>query len=342
MKKKHVFKPLALAAAGMATLLASSAPLAASLMFADSFPPSNTLSSEGTVYWMDRVEAHTDGGVDFRYFPNEQLAKEGEILQKINDGVVQAGYIGIGYVSDEMPLNGATMLPGEVDDVVEASQAYWSALQADTPLRQEFLDNGVVPVFAVLLPPYQLLLNRPPVEDMAGLEGLKLRSSGSLNMVVETVRANPVSMAAPDTYLAIQRGTLDGALFPVTSIAPYKLQEVSKSLSRNAAFGSFGITVAMDRDVYEGLSEAQKQAIAKAGDETVAHLSKTLADDVADDLARFEEAGVTVYELPEAMQQALAPKYRAAQQRWIERMDDRGLDGQAALEAFESRLGDGA
>ena len=80
MKKTHVFKPLALAAAGMATLLASSAPLAASLMFADSFPPSNTLSSEGTVYWMDRVEAHTDGGVDFRYFPNEQLAKAGEIL----------------------------------------------------------------------------------------------------------------------------------------------------------------------------------------------------------------------------------------------------------------------
>lgn len=99
-------------------VLQSPAVLARSLMFADSFPPSNTLSKEGTVFWMHRVEELSDGDVSFRYFPNEQLAKADEILQKIQDGVAQAGYIGIGYVSDSMPLNGAIMLPGEVSDVV--------------------------------------------------------------------------------------------------------------------------------------------------------------------------------------------------------------------------------
>lgn len=337
MTQIHLLKRAGVLLACVGVLLASPATFAASLMFADSFPPSNTLSKEGTVWWMHRVEKLTDDGVTFKYFPNEQLAKAGEILQKIQDGVVQSGYVGIGYVSDDMPLNGAPMLPGEVDDVVKASHAYWDALKSDTVLRDEFLDNGVVPIFAVMLPAYQLVLNRKPVQSMADVKGLKLRSSGSLNMVVEAMNANPVGMAAPDAYLAIQRGTLDGALFPVTSIAPYKLNEVTKSISRNGRFGSFGITVAMDKATFDGLSQAQQKAVMQAGDETVDHLSKQIAREVSQDLDDFRDQGIEIYELPQALQQALGPKYRAAQRNWIKRMDSRGLDGKAAIEAFESR-----
>ena len=144
---------------------------ARTLMFADSFPLSHTLSTDGTQRWMKQVETLTDGEIDFRHFPAEQLAKAGEILQKIEDGVIQAGYIGTGYVSDELPLNGALMLPGEVRDTVNASQAYWQLLKNDTPLRQEFLDNGVVPIYAVMLPPYQLVLKRGPVSELGDLRG---------------------------------------------------------------------------------------------------------------------------------------------------------------------------
>ncbi|MES1933817.1 hypothetical protein T35B1_14489 [Salinisphaera shabanensis T35B1] len=313
---------------------------ARTLMFADSFPLSHTLSTDGTQRWMKQVETLTDGEIDFRHFPAEQLAKAGEILQKIEDGVIQAGYIGTGYVSDELPLNGALMLPGEVRDTVNASQAYWQLLKNDTPLRQEFLDNGVVPIYAVMLPPYQLVLKRGPVSELGDLRGLKLRSTGSLNLVVQAVGANPVSMAAPDAYLAIQRGTLDGTVLPVTSIAPYKVNEVTRSLSTNGRFGSFGITVAMDKKTYDGLSESQRKAVDQAGDETTAHLAQVIEDEVQTDLAEFRDQGMAVYELPESMREALEPKYQAAQQAWVERMSARGLDGQAVIDAYESALAD--
>src|SRR5699024_6413007 len=305
MNNYYLLKRSSIALACVIALLVSSAAPAAKLMFADSFPPSNTLAKEGVVWWMHKVEELTDNDITFNYFPNEQLAKADKILQKIQDGVIQAGYIGIGYVSDSMPLNGATMLPGEVSDVVEASHAYWDALKSDTVLRQEFLDNGVVPLYAVLLPPYQAILNSEPLQSIADLEGLKLRSSGSLNMVVEAVGASPVSMAAPDTYLAIQRGTLDGALFPVTSISSYRLDEVIESISTNASFGSFAITVAMDKSTYDGLSDAQKKALMQAGDDTVDHLSHELEKEVSSDLEQFREEGVETYQFPESLQQAL-------------------------------------
>jgi len=324
--------------AGLATTMTSTAASAATLMFADSFPLSHTLSTDGTVWWMNRVKTLTDGDITFRHFPAEQLAKAGEILQKVEDGVIQAGYVGTGYASDELPLNGALMLPGEVRDPVAASRAYWTLLKSDSPLRQEFLDNGVVPVYAIMLPPYQLVLKRGPVATLDDLRGLKLRSTGSLNLVVQAVGANPVSMAAPDAYLAIQRGTLDGTVLPVTSIAPYKVNEVTKSLSTNGRFGSFGITVVMDKTTYDDLSDAQKKAVDQAGDETVAHLSAVVEKEVAKDLADFRAQGMAVYELPDEMQAALEPKYESAQRDWIKRMQARGLDGQAALDAYETAL----
>ncbi|MFC3104978.1 TRAP transporter substrate-binding protein [Salinisphaera aquimarina] len=307
-------------------------------MFADSFPLSHTLSKDGTVWWMSRVKTLTDGDIQFQHFPAEQLAKASEILQKIQDGVVQAGYVGTGYVSDELPLNGAVMLPGEVTDTVQASRAYWKLLKSDGPLRQEFLDNDVVPIYAVLLPPYQLVLKRGPVSSLADLKGLKLRSTGSLNLVVNAVGASPVAMAAPDAYLAIQRGTLDGTVLPVTSIAPYKIDEVTKSLSTNGRFGSFGITVVMAKSTYDELSASEKKAVDQAGDETVEHLAKIVENEVAQDLADFREKGIKVYELPPAMQKALEPKYETAQRDWIKRMQGRGLDGEAVIESFESTL----
>lgn len=339
MTMQRLKKRLTVSAFVLVALAAASTPVSArALMFADSFPLAHTLSTDGTVWWMNRVETLTDGDITFRHFPAEQLAKAGEILQKVQDGVIQAGYVGTGYASDELPLNGALMLPGEVRDSVDASQAYWTLLKSDSPLRQEFLDNGVVPVYAIMLPPYQLVLKRGPVASLADLRGLKLRSTGSLNLVVQAVGANPVSMAAPDAYLAIQRGTLDGTVLPVTSIAPYKVNEVTRSLSTNGRFGSFGITVVMDKSIYDGLSDAEKKAVDRAGDETVAHLSAVVAKEVATDLADFRAEGMAVYELPEAMQAALEPKYAAAQRDWVKRMQARGLDGQAAIDAYESAL----
>src|SRR5690625_2960380 len=50
------------------------------LKVADSFPTTNDLSSEGIVYFMDRVEELTNGQVEFEYYPAEQLGKADSFL----------------------------------------------------------------------------------------------------------------------------------------------------------------------------------------------------------------------------------------------------------------------
>lgn len=323
----------------MLTLLSAPWAQARDMTLADSFPLDHYLSKEGTVYWMNRVTELTGGDLAFQHYPAEQIAKASEIMRRVQDGVVDVGYVGIGYVSDRMPLNGATMLPGVVRDSTRASQAYWSELKdPDSVYRKEFEKNGLVPVFAVLLPPYQVVLNKPAIDSTSDFKGLNLRSSGSLDLAVQALGASPVSMAAPDIYLALQRGTLDGTLLPVTSITPYRVDEVTSSVSTNGAFGSFAITVAMNAERYEALDDARKHAIRQAGDETVRHLSEYEAEAVSQLLTQFKDQGIQVYAFSDPTLKTIEQRLDGVREQWARRMEKRGLDGQQALQAMEHAL----
>lgn len=326
--------------AAAATALALTLPVQAQadkITFADSFPLKHYLSQQGMVWFMDRAEELSGGEIDFQHFPAGQLAKAKGILQKVRDGAVHSGYVGVGYSSDRLPLSGVSMIAGMTGESLPGSQAYWELIKNGS-LRDEFEASGLVPLFAAVLPAYQLILNSDPVASASELEGLKIRSSGTLNLAVEAFGGTPVSLAAPEIYLGIQRGTLDGSLLSPVSIAPYNLQEVIKSTSTNANFGTFAITAVMNADVFNALPEEQQAALIQAGDDTVAHLGRYQDEKVAEALAEFEELGIAVYEFDDATLAQLEPMLTSVKQAWIDRMAERDLDGAAIVAEFEAAL----
>lgn len=327
------------AAVAMAVMAAGMQSQAETITFADSFPLKHYLSKEGMVWYMNRASELTNGEVEFQHFPAGQLAKSKAILQKVRDGAVQSGYVGIGYSSDRLPLNGVSMIAGMTGKSLPGSQAYWSMVK-DGPLRKEFDDNGIVPLFAAVLPAYQLVLNGEPVQSTDDLQGLKIRSSGTLNLAVEAFGGTPVSMSAPDIYVGIQRGTIDGSLLAPGSIKPYNLQEVIKSTSTNGAFGTFAITAVMNADVFNALTAEQQAALMQAGDDTVAHLGKYQDDKVSEALAEFGDLGIEVYEFDDSMLTKLEPMFASVKEAWVGRMQERDLDGATIVDAFEQAIAD--
>lgn len=307
------------------------------LKFADSFPLEHYLSSEGMVWWMERVTELTEGGVTFTHFPAEQIAKAGNILQKVRDGVVDAGYIGIGYVTDRMPLNGVAMLPGLSKNALVGSLAYWDLVK-NGPLRKEFKENGIVPLFAVVLPSYQLVLNSGPVETLDGFQGLKIRAPGIMGLSAAALGATPMNVAAPEIYLGMQRGTINGTLLPAISVMPYNLHEVTNSVSSNGAFGTFAVTAGMRIEAFQSLTEAQQEAIMQAGDDTVRHLATYMATHEQATQKKLSEMGITVYEFSPELLAKMQDKLEKVHEKWAARMAEQGLDGKAAIEAFKQRL----
>lgn len=308
---------------------------ASELTFADSFPLKHYLSKEGMVWWMNRTTELSNGSVKFRHFPAGQLSKADKILVKVSDGAVNAGYVGIGYVTDRLPLTGVSMLPGMNSDPIKASNAFWNIVSKGS-LRAEFDKNKVIPLFAVMLPGYQLALNAKPVVKMDDVKGLKIRTSGVMNLTAKSLRATPVSMTAPDIYLGIKRGTLNGTLLPGISLKPYNLQDTITSFSTNGLFGSFAVTAVMNKKIFKKLNKAEQIAVTQAGMDTVKHLSEWMKKSEGNAIREFSALGIKTYMIPDGLLAEMENATKSVQTEWAERMERRGLKGNAVLKEYKA------
>lgn len=300
------------------------------LKVADSVPTSNFISTDGIVYFMDRVEELTDGKVEFDYYPAEQLGSAGSLLELTATKTTDIGYTT--YASEKLPLSDIGTLPGGFNNSVEGTKIFWKLME-EFLIEEEYLKNGVRPLWSVTLPPYQMVSRDKKVETIDDFKGMKLRVTGTMELTMDELGATPVSLAAPETYTAIERGTLDGAIFPVTSYAPYQLEQISKYSTSNANLGSFIVVYSINEDIYQGLPDDVKDALAEAAADTMDHFSNYLDETNPQLLEEFSE-DMEIYELDDALLNQLDNEFEVTWKRWAEGLDKRGLPGSELVDKF--------
>jgi TRAP-type C4-dicarboxylate transport system substrate-binding protein len=308
------------------------------LKVADSFPTNNDLSVEGAVYWMDRVEELTNGQVQFEYFPAEQLGKAASMLDLVKNKIADIAYTAPAYISDKLPLGDVAGLPGLISSSSQGGAAYWELAQTAL-LDEEFLKNGVRPVWVTTLPPGQVFTTNKKVESAADFKGVKLRASGGTQeMTIATLGGVPVSIPAPDIFTAMERGTVEGGVVPFTSWKAYQLEKLAKYATNNSNLGSFAVVYTINEEVYQGLPDNVKDAMKQAGDETVDHVSKHLDNQIKQLEEEFQKIGLEIYSVDEADLKEWGKKVKPVQDEWVKKMEAKGLAGQKVLDALIDAL----
>lgn len=94
-------------------------------------------------------------------------------------------------------------------------------------LREVYTEKGVH-----LLPPgpspsYGFMTNFS-VDTMADFKGRKVRAGGLIADLVKLLNGSPVMIPGAEQYMAFQRGTIDGAIYPYYVLETLKLKEVVK------------------------------------------------------------------------------------------------------------------
>ena len=108
--------------------------------------------------------------------------------------------------------------------------------------------------------------NVRPVNTPDDLKGLKLRTPGSKTRLLsfELLGASPIKMNIGEVYLALQQGVIDGQENPLGNIRRWSWFEVQKYVSlSNHVYTP--ITLVMNLDRYNSLSDAQREAVLRAG-----------------------------------------------------------------------------
>ena len=83
---------------------------------------------------------------------------------------------------------------------------------------------------------------------------------GDHGVIAKELGAVPVSIPSTESFEALQRGTVDGALFNLTTSTTYNLEQVAKNVYK-LPIGGVGLLIGMSLDKYNSLPDDLKEII---------------------------------------------------------------------------------
>ena len=338
---KSRMEPTAAVAAALlaAASVASAEPV--KLRVADSFPNGHFIAEKVTKPWIAKIQQLVPKDVVIEYYPAEQLGKAKDVLSLTGTGVVDIGYVAPAFVTDKLPLSVVAELPLPFKSSCEATPAFYQLVSGNGILaKEEFGPNKVRVLWTVVLVPYQLMLgSKNKLEGLKSIEGLKLRTTGAAKeLALRKLGAVPVQIPSPETYEAVTRGTVDGALWPYTSVTSYGMNTAFKSSTVGENFGSFVVTYIINERKWASLAPNVQKAITAVSEETMKAACQVADAEDAAEVKKLRGEGWNIVQLSAADHQVLVDKMGAVSKEWAEGLDKRGRPGTAVLDAYRAAL----
>jgi len=299
-------------------------------------PKANYESTE--VPWAKAIEKASNGQIKFEMYPYEQLVKAKGHLDAIRTGQVDCGRISTPYYVGRFPMAELYFLPFVWKTGMQGAQVLQEFVNFP-PVREEFHKQGVIPLLMGGTGTYVLATTKP-VKKLEDLKGMKLRSFGTmLPEVQKRLGAIPTSMPTPETFTALQTGTLDGSPFWLSGIASGKMYDVAPYVT---VFPHGGITHAVwpivwGEKSWNKLPKHLQDIILKVSNEK-SWISEGF--DIPDEQMTPEvKKNVKLwYELPPEEAKRFAEKMEGICEWWVEENKDKG-PAQEVMDHFLMLLG---
>ncbi|HEY2561418.1 MAG TPA: TRAP transporter substrate-binding protein [Caldimonas sp.] len=333
------FRFLAPLAAAFA-LVASGAPASAQTVLTMSswVPPTHSLTRDVLMVWAQQVEKATDGRVKFQMLPKHPSSPPGT-FDAVHDGLVDVSFVTASYTPARHALPLMAELPGagataEINSVA-FSRIHWKYFQA----ANEYKGVKLLGVFTH--GPGQIFTVKKPVNSVADLAGMKIRSGGGISeAAAKLLGASPFFKPAPESYELLSSGIADGIFFPVESIKSFNLDKVIHYATffpggfYSSSFGFF-----MNEDKWNKLSKQDQDAIWSVSGEHLARLagkSWDAADRVG--LDALKAANVTIIEASPSFVADVHQRTAPLVQDWIKSANAKGVDGAKAWAEYQEEL----
>lgn len=281
--------------------------------------------------WADSVEKDSGGKIKIDRFPAMQLGgRPPELLDQAIDGVADIVWTVVGYTPGRFPTTEVFELPFMVEDARAASCAYWTMFE-EHMANDEFKD---VKILGTWVHGPGMFHTADPVEVPADLQGMKIRGGSRLvNQLLELSGATPVGMPVPAVPEGLSKGVIDGTTIPWEVTTALKIPELVENHTEFEGPSLYTLTfvLAMNKEKYESLSDAQKMAMDKnsgLGFSVFAGGTQADADGPAREIAVENGNNIVTVSDTSAWSELVEPIYGT----WVADMNEKGIDGQARID----------
>ena len=317
-------------AAGALTLSPASVP-AQELRLSTFVPPVHVIYREILTPWAADVAKATNGQVKVTLYPSMQLGgKPPELFRQAVDGVVDLVFTLPGYTSPAFPRTGIIELPGLKQDGFAATDMMWDLL--DPYLLPEFQGTKVIALWGAEDAGLMTRSNKA-WRSMDDLKGLRLRApSAAQAKQIQYMGAVPIAAPITEVYPGLERGTMDGAMVPFTTILDFRLGEVAKGFTISGPiFGRSVFLVAMNKKKYDSLSPAARAAIDKLSGRGLSRKATDVYIKRAAQAVESVRGKADVVTLSAAEQQRIGKVLRPIIDEWIKESEAKGVPAREML-----------
>ncbi len=225
------------------------------IRFAHWVPPTHPLQAAITE-WGESVSKASNGTISVTIFPAQQLGQAKDHYDMVRDGIADMGYINPGYTPGRFPIFDAANLPFNITNATDGSAAIdeWYSHYADKEMGDIYvcLANAHDP---------GAFHSKTKIEVPGDVNGLKVRpANGTISKLVTMLGGQPVQVSAPESREALERGVADAITFPWGSILLFGIDKTTK-FHLDMPLYVVGFVWGMNKDFYNGLSDAQKKVI---------------------------------------------------------------------------------
>jgi TRAP-type C4-dicarboxylate transport system substrate-binding protein len=238
--------------------------------------------------------AVADVGLEIRIFGSKSLFSPREQYTPLSRGQLDMAVLPLSYAGGQQPAYNLTLMPGLVKNHDHAAR------MNDSPFMEAIEEKMAEDDVMVLVHGYlaggfagtEECITAP--EDV---EGKQMRAAGkAFEQMLAGAGASIASMASSEIYNAMQTGVLDAANTSSSSFVSYRIYEqvACYTPAGDVALWFMYQPLLMNKTTFEGLDEAQQEALMAASEKAEAYYLEEAKKQDANSVEVFENAGVEI------------------------------------------------
>jgi TRAP-type transport system periplasmic protein len=265
------------------------------------------------------------------------LAKPDGQYDIVKNGVRDLVWHVPGYTAGRFDLFQGPEIPFVCPSSTVCSRVLWQWYEKHGLAKKEFTDASLVVAFTT--GPFSAHLSKP-ARTLEELRALKIRVAGASVPVAKALNLSVAVLPATEAYESMQRGVVDGTVFPWEAINSFRLNDLAKFHLEvpggllTSAFMIVGNTKAID-----GLNPANKAAFMKASGQAGSALFGKYWD-AADEKGRADAVAKnhTIETIKPAELDKMRPLLQAVSDEWLKKANAKGENGQKLLDDLKAMI----
>jgi len=223
-------------------------------------PPTSPWVDPTLFFLRDAVEAMSDGQFKITIFPAPEPVGPFDIFDAVSTGVIDAGMTTGGYYLGKVPALAFDSPSYSLRSPMEG-QIYFYLKGGVELMREVYAEHNIHYVGPAGTGTGTALWTNTPINTLADLEGLKIRTYGLMGDHLALLGAEIVSLPGGEIYTALATGTIDGATFGNVNLAmeAHSLHEVAKYVMLPYIQGCYSGCYIVNMDSWNALPDDLKE-----------------------------------------------------------------------------------